>query len=151
VPLSRLKLCANATSPPKEDNKVQQCPSAQRLPLWLTVFPTKRLILNSTRLDRIITGLGDQGSQVRVPSPRAYAKDGTNRRLRRVGEVRVPTMLNDLLRTTEMEVLTVRPALYRTNSVVTGLPPIRAASKLTAWLSHEVVSCRWTVRTRSAR
>jgi hypothetical protein len=38
-------------------------------------------------------------------------------------------MLNDLLRTTEMEVLTVRPGLYRTNSVVTGLPPIRAASK----------------------
>jgi hypothetical protein len=42
----------------------------QGLPLWLTVFPTKRLILNSTQLTPMINSLGDQGSQVRVLSPR---------------------------------------------------------------------------------
>jgi hypothetical protein len=49
---------------------VQRLPTARRLALWLTVFPTDRLIPNWTGQCQLITGLGDQGSQVRVLSPR---------------------------------------------------------------------------------
>jgi hypothetical protein len=74
--------------------EIQQRPSARRLLLWLTVSRTKRVILNSSGRRQISTSLGDQGSQVRILSPRDPRNSGINtasirsrQRIQRTGDL----------------------------------------------------------------